>query len=262
MRILERIRHRSPRIPRTNILADIAAEHMITHRSAILFRNRSTQFDRPIRDAAPCVDRPPIAGGNERIRRTRIDAARARPASFRRRRIRLQFERRDQLAQKKPRSHRLINQTRVPADPTEPRQTRKGPLQHRRGIDARFPFEGSVLAQPRCEPFERFAHHIVIIATPRISRNGGVRRRCRRAALVVQFADADHRFRRRQKIPHIAPQITPPIGQITHFARHPLRSPRLVSRKILGRIRRCDSGEFESALAGKLLDEIGRQISW
>ena len=133
---------RSARVPRADVLADVAAEDVIAHAGAQFLRNRPAQLDGQIRDAAARVQLSSrLPCGHDRVRRTSLDAARAAPAAIRRRRARLEIERRHDLAQKKPRSQRLVNQASVLADPAQPGQPREATLQQRRGIDADLPLE-------------------------------------------------------------------------------------------------------------------------
>src|SRR5579862_3243073 len=104
MQIVEGAADRRAGIPRADLLTYVAAENMRAHGLAKFLRDRSAQLDGEVSDAPPGVDRPGIAGGDERIRRAGVDAARAGAAAVRGRRIGRDFKRSDQLAQKKPRT--------------------------------------------------------------------------------------------------------------------------------------------------------------
>ncbi len=71
-----------------------------------------------------------------RVRRTRVDAARARSATVRRRAIRRQRNRQQQFAQEKPRALLLIDQARIPANPAQSSRPRIGSFEQRRRIHA------------------------------------------------------------------------------------------------------------------------------
>src|SRR5262249_11968385 len=73
------LRPRRLPVPRTNILANIAAEHVVTAGFAKLLRNRPAQFNRQVSDTPPRVHHIRI---DQRIRRARIDAPRTRPAKI------------------------------------------------------------------------------------------------------------------------------------------------------------------------------------
>src|ERR1035437_3256295 len=139
--------HRRAAVPRTNLLADVASEDVPAHPVAMLLRNRASQLDREVRNAAPRIQRPlPFTIQYDRFRRTRVDASRARPAAVRRWTARLQLQRRHDLAQKKPRPQRLMNQARILPDPSQARLSRVTSFQQRRRIDADFIFERTRLA--------------------------------------------------------------------------------------------------------------------
>src|SRR5438045_684491 len=77
---------RSAAVPRANILADVAAEDVVSHPGAHVFRNRAALFNGEIRDAAGGVE---LGRSHQRSRRTRVNAARATSAEvfYRSRRV-------------------------------------------------------------------------------------------------------------------------------------------------------------------------------
>src|ERR1035441_582030 len=83
-------------IPRTHVLTDVAAEDMPAYPSSHLFRNRTMQLDGEVRNAAPRIHL--VAFLRDRLRRAGIDAASAGAATIGRRAIRVDLERRQDLA--------------------------------------------------------------------------------------------------------------------------------------------------------------------
>src|SRR5258705_13757107 len=108
-------------IPRTDVLANIAAEDMLPHGFAQLCRNRATQLNRQIRDAASRVENVGLDNGGGRAR---IDAQAAIPTKISRRsagraeRLR-QIERRYDYPKEKPRTRFFVDETRVLRQPSE-----------------------------------------------------------------------------------------------------------------------------------------------
>src|SRR5712672_3553013 len=129
-------------IPRTDILANIAAEDMPPHGFAQLCRNRATQFNREIRDAAARVENVGLDNGGGRAR---IDAQTAIPTKISRRssgraeRLR-QIERRYDYPKERPRPRFFVDETRVLRQPSEPRVFCRNSFDDRAGIyiGARF----------------------------------------------------------------------------------------------------------------------------
>ena len=107
--------------------------------------------------------------------------------------IGLDFERRQDLAQKDPRADLLIDQAGVLADPAQAGLARVGALQQRRGVDADFVFV--IAAELRRQLFQTAAHDVVIIVAPGVARDpasaGVVASRWIAARAVVELADAD-----------------------------------------------------------------------
>src|SRR5208282_2578131 len=71
-------------IPRANILTDVASENVPSHARAELFWNLASFLDGQIGNAQPGVQ---FAGRNNRLRWTSCYAARASPATIRRRQV-------------------------------------------------------------------------------------------------------------------------------------------------------------------------------
>ena len=99
---LECVTHGRAGIPGTHLLADVASEHVRSDACPLFDRNRSVELDGQVRDTAARVDGAALTRRNQRLGRAGLDAASAGSAAVRRRRIRLKFERRDNLAEKKP----------------------------------------------------------------------------------------------------------------------------------------------------------------
>ena len=183
--------------------------------------------------------------------------------------VRLDFERRQQLAQKEPRSLALIDQAGVLPDPAQPGRARVGSLEQRGRVhaNARFVKSGRVraLAQHPIQSLQTLPHHIVIVFAPRIARDpstvrfvegSGVRRR-----RVVNLPHADHRSRRRQQLPRIVAQRSAVIAQIAHLAGESRGDPIGVAREIRRGRRAGYARQFESAGARDFANGIARHTA-
>src|SRR6185312_5912025 len=89
------MRHGSPLIPGTHVLADVATEHMIAHRAAVLFRNIFPKLNGEVRNAQASIKFPSnrIRGRADRRRGTSVDTTRAGSTAVRRRSIRREIKR-------------------------------------------------------------------------------------------------------------------------------------------------------------------------
>src|SRR5580704_8448843 len=116
-------------VPGADVLANVAAKDMRADSAPVLLRNWAAQFDSKVGDAAARVHRVLRSGGNQSFGRARVDATGAGSAAIGRRRIDLQFERCDQLAQKEPRPERFVDQTGILPDPAKPREAGEGSFQ-------------------------------------------------------------------------------------------------------------------------------------
>ena len=162
--------------------------------------------------------------------------------------------------EKKPRPALLIDQTRILADPAEPRQPRVSPFQHGSRVDTRLPLTRLNFLQSRSHFLQPRGHPLMIILTKGVTRNDPVPFRHRPNGLRVKFSDTDHRFRVGQKLSDIAPHFRPPIGQIPHRTGVSLVDPVLIPLEIVRRLSRGYAGEFESALLRDLFYGIGSQV--
>src|SRR5260370_1230801 len=129
-------------IPRTHILTDVAAEHMVSDFGAILLRDGAAHLDREVGDAQPGIESIGRAVGHDRRGWAGVDAARARAAAVRWRRIRLDLHRNQQLAEEKPGAHLLIDEAGVLADPAQAGPARIEPPPPRAGVDPDLVFRG------------------------------------------------------------------------------------------------------------------------
>lgn len=211
--------------------------------------NRPTQLNRQIGDAPPRIERRASLTWDQSLGRTSIDTARASPTTIRWRCARLQIERRDDLAKKKPRPERLIDQTSILADPSQSSLTSQAPLQHRSRIHADFVVKRFLLQQASDHPIQPRLDHIVIVRrAPRVPCDASRSRSRCGIRCVVQLAHANHRTRRRQQLPHILPLLRPMVREIPHFACIPTCDPRLITLKIRNRPRRSHARQLETAL--------------
>src|SRR5712692_8375181 len=109
------LRHRDnrrPPVPWTNVLADIAAENMISHRLAKLFRDGTSQLDGQVRNT---LSRIQNVGFDKSLRRTSVETTPATPAQIRRRQLvrserRFQIESSEYDAEKKEGAEHLVEQ--------------------------------------------------------------------------------------------------------------------------------------------------------
>src|ERR1700736_2245984 len=102
-------------IPRTHVLANIAAEDMPPHRLAELPWNCAAQLNREIRDAAPRIQNVGLDDGSARAS---VNAQTAIPAKILRRSARWaerlrQIERRHDHAKEKPRTRCFVDETSI-----------------------------------------------------------------------------------------------------------------------------------------------------
>src|SRR4051812_37496130 len=112
-----------PLVPRTYVLTDVTPVDQLADRLAQLDRNLFAQLDREIRDAPPRIELP---RRGDRLRRTRVDASRARATPVRlERRIHLELEIQHQRAEKEERPALGIDEVRVLPEPAESRAPRE-----------------------------------------------------------------------------------------------------------------------------------------
>jgi hypothetical protein len=120
-------------------------------RAAMFVRDFRSQLDRQIRHAAIRVEDTRL---DERVRRTRVEAARAASALLEALRIRLERQRADDLAEEQPGPELRIDETGVLADPAQPGVLRIDALLNRTGIDIRARSNG--LLRVLAHPLEQF----------------------------------------------------------------------------------------------------------
>ena len=109
-------------VPRTHVLADVAAVDLRANRRPQRLVHRAARLDREIRQAARRVDDVGLDDGARSD--TRRDSA-CTCRTDRRRRVRLELGVRENLAQEQPRAERRVDQARVLADPAEARPARR-----------------------------------------------------------------------------------------------------------------------------------------
>src|SRR5690606_39646768 len=156
-------------IPWTGELAVVAAVDAVADRRAKRLRNRAFQLDRQVGDAAARVDavrRDDGAGW------ARVDAAHAAAAVIGGRLRRRQRQVGIQRAQEEGRAATRLDQQRVLAAPAQPGAARELDLQDRCRIAEHAVAEDADLRlDPRREPLQPCADHLVIVAAERITRD-------------------------------------------------------------------------------------------
>src|SRR5215472_7206215 len=103
-------------VPGTDVLADVAAEHVGADRGAELRRNRTPQFDIKVSDAPRGVHHVRL---NERSGGAGIEAPGAGTAAVKGRRVGLEIEAGEDNADKEPRAALLIDEASVLAHPAD-----------------------------------------------------------------------------------------------------------------------------------------------
>ena len=118
-------------VPRTHLLANVAAEDLPTHLLAQLHRNLTLLLDRQVCDAQRGVH---LTRCDQRAGRARIDAARARSAAIRRTcQRRLDRQRCHNHCQQQPRPKLLVQHAGILANPADACPCGEIALQHRPG---------------------------------------------------------------------------------------------------------------------------------
>ena len=204
---------------------------MVAHAGVQFLGNRPAQLDGQIGDAAARVQFPAVCRiGHYRFSWTSLDAARAAPAAIRRRRARLKFKRRHDLAQKEPRSQGLVDQAGVLADPAQARPVARScaPAAARyrrrsynrtlRVARAARPYVPEPRAWSRDSPCPR--RNARCERHPPVVGGSGVL-----YSLPTQMTDS----RARQQIPNVPAHFRAAIGQVAHLAGHAARDPVFVS---------------------------------
>src|SRR6266850_1424087 len=165
---------RSP-VPRANVLANIAAKNMTSHRPAKLLGNALPQFDRQIGDAPSCIHH---VGFDECIRRTSIQALTAIPAEVRRwqlicREARRQVEGSEDDAQEKEGTKRFVQQQRIFPEPAQARMFCEDAFLHGTGVyvGPRYERFGKMLTQRAPQPVQAIPQHVMIVASPGVPGN-------------------------------------------------------------------------------------------
>lgn len=154
-----------------NLLTHITPEYPIANRRVITLVDHRPVFDRQRADATRRVN---LVRAN-RVRRTRVDATRARPAMIAHNLLRTRhahIQRRHHPAKQQITPKRRIDHQRVLADPTDPRPLRVLTLQNRSGITKRPKRMTRVhTAQPIRQRVQPTLDHPMIIQPPRIPRH-------------------------------------------------------------------------------------------
>src|SRR5450755_70617 len=250
--------------PRAYVLTNIATENVTPDRFPQVLRSSPAQLNREIRNAQPRIQRPlrplPQSGRHNRLRGARLNASRARSATVLRRPIGIKVQRKQQLAQKKPRAHPLVDQAGILGDPAQPRMPRIRALQQRRGVHANLPLERLRRRRPQAfhHACQSAPQHVVVILGPGVPRDPRqiLPAELRRIRLwtVIQLPHAQHGPRGRQQTPRIVPQPRATVRQVAHLAGHPVSHPLAIIAGLRHRTRRRDTRQFESALTRQRFD--------
>src|SRR5262249_48079828 len=110
-------RGRRLRVPRTHLLANVAAEQPVAQLRPELFGDRAGMLDGEIRDAPPGIEH---VGVGEGLRRTGVQTRATRPATVRLLISWLELGRGEDDPDEEVRAEIRREQIRVPADPPEP----------------------------------------------------------------------------------------------------------------------------------------------
>src|SRR4051812_30625340 len=115
-------------VPRTHILANIAAEYPILQLGSHLDRNRAAMLNGPIRDATARIE---SIAWCERARRAEIETTRAGATVVRCHLVRREIEIGQNLSEQNPRAVLTMKQVGILAEPTDAAEGRPLPFQHR-----------------------------------------------------------------------------------------------------------------------------------
>src|SRR5262249_13652225 len=175
----------------------------------------------------------PIWSG-DRACRTRFDATLACPATIRDRFILRQFQRREHLGEKEPRSEPLTDEHRTFAMPPDASLCGMIAFQHRTGIDVTFLLSAKA-AKELVNFVQLLGDHIVVIVSPRVLRDsscshaaacraGALRRPVGHPPLKIIYRQNNDRSRTRQNLLRIATFLLATL-HVIHFAMRPVAQP-------------------------------------
>ena len=164
---------RRPAVPRTDVLADVAAEHLLANRRPPFLGDRALLLDRQIRQAARGVDDVRL---DDRAGRTCLEAARARAALIDAGLVGREIEVREDLRQQEPGTQPRVDEARVLADPAEPGLLGEHALLHGTVVHAGKRLEtrraGTVrVGHPLHQRAQPRAHHLVVVVAPGVARD-------------------------------------------------------------------------------------------
>src|SRR5262245_22497109 len=128
------IRPRRRLVVGADILADVAAVHVVAKRGVKLLGDRTFQLNRQIRETACRIE---LAGLDERSGRACLEASRARTALVDAGRVGIERKCADDFREEQPRADLRVDQAGVLPYPPEAGVLRIDPLLDRAGIDIR-----------------------------------------------------------------------------------------------------------------------------
>lgn len=138
------------RIPRADLLTDVAAIHVPPDAVAKVIGDALLQLDGQIGNAAGRVEN---AVGDQRLSRARLDAERAGTTSIDIRLVRRERDIAEDFAEKQPRSEVRIDEARVLADPSQPGRRGRNPFDDGTRVHVSARLEGLThpVSHPRFE---------------------------------------------------------------------------------------------------------------
>src|SRR5207248_10183964 len=128
------VRRRGLRVPWADFLTYVAAVHAGPDSRVQGIGNRAAELNREVRHAARRIE---YAGSDQRLRRARLEAQRARAASIERRRVGVERQAAQDFTEEQPRSEIGIDDAGILADPADAGVLRVHALLHGARVDVR-----------------------------------------------------------------------------------------------------------------------------
>ena len=214
-------------VVRTDILADVTAEYVITGQGAHLPRHASLDFDGQVGNTTPAIQQ---VGAHQGPRGAGLDAQIALSAPISDRPVTFKLEAEKKFAEEKPGPSAGMDERGVFSDPSDSGQRAEFPLEHRSGIHIRpsldrLPHFGSDLCQKLCQAgFQNF----VVVIPPGVARDPTPLPVLRsifsvKWDVVVQ-RHRHNGFRPGEKVPGMEALLCPPL-EIGHLSGEALPQP-------------------------------------
>ena len=217
-------------VPRTDLLADVAAEDPVLHAGPQIGGDRPVVFDRKRADAPAGVEHTRL---HEGAGRTGVEAGRAGAAVVHLDwRVGREFEVGQQRRQKKETARAWVDQHRVLAEPAEAGEPGKVSLRQRRRIDhAASAAARHAGLQPGPQHVHPAAEQVVIVGAPRIAGHTATPLPCSadiRGAVGARRmvgGEHDHAPHAGKQVLRIGSQRFLMLEPLPHHARKPLIEP-------------------------------------